>query len=54
MSNAIERSGPLKGMLILDFTTAVSGPLCGQLLYDNGSRAMPPDTWSALASFCNE
>ncbi len=40
MSNATERTGPLKGLLVLDFTMIISGPVSTQLLHDNGARVI--------------
>ena len=40
MSNSTERTGPLKGLLVLDFTMVISGPISTQLLHDNGARVI--------------
>ena len=35
-----EKGGPLKNILVIDFTCVISGPFCTQLMSDNGARVI--------------
>ncbi len=38
--NNKEKDGPLKNILVIDFTCVISGPFCTQLMSDNGARVI--------------